>query len=328
MTTSIRKIAQKAGVSVAAVSMALTDRPNISEARRRQIKQIAQRLGYKPNLLARSFRTRKSFSLGFICGEMHTPYFAELTSILYQEAESRGYSMLITLTEWNSEKQLAQLQMLLQRRVDGVILFPCHQLGPGDRQYEMILKEKYPLVVLDERLEGLPCVYHELQPGMNEAVGHLENKGHERIGFIGQNNLDKVSDKKRLAFLESTSRRKREIYEYDCGKTFEEARRLGRQIGREANRPGGLIVYSDYIAMGIIHGLGDERVRVPEDLAVIGIDGTEMGLAFQPSLTSIYKDRRQMAKSAIDLLLNLVEGKTEVQQTVSLPSTLIIRDSA
>jgi DNA-binding LacI/PurR family transcriptional regulator len=330
---TLEDIARRAMVSSSTVSRILHSPESrkthvYSKETRRKVIQLAKELGYQPNLLARSFRTRRTHTLGFICGEVHTPHFAELTAVAHEEAERQGYSFYLAVTNWNRKKQAEELDKLLQRRVDGVLIWSCHRHEPGDRHYERIITEKLPVVLLEDRIEGMASVSSDMRTGMDEAITYLKNKGIGKVGFIGQKGLDKKTYRNHLAFIQAISEQKVEGVEYECSTQIEDAIRIGKALAHQPNRPKTVIVFSDYVTTGVIRGLIQEGVRVPEDIGIIGMDGTEMGAYYNPSLTAIFRDRRRMAKRGIELLLKMLDGNAPEQRETFLPTRLIVRESA
>jgi DNA-binding LacI/PurR family transcriptional regulator len=329
VAVTLAEIARQAGVAKSVASTVLNKSHStvrISEKTRQRVMAIAGGLNYQPSFSARALRKCKTFMLGFICGDIHTPNFSELASIVLGEAEKRGYRLLISITEWNYEKEIDCLKMLLQRQVDGVMMWSA-AIRPGGQRHELITREKLPVVIFDQEVAGVTSITVNWQPGMDKAVGHLKSIGHTRLGYIRQSNIDMAWDAKRQTFLETCSRYGVATMEYDCLANLEDARRIGRQIAHDPNRPTAVIALSDYIATGVIRSLFEEGVTVPCDLAVVGMDGTVMGQCFRPALTSITMDRQRMAVEAINLLLEIIEGKDVPPRVISIPTDLVVRES-
>jgi LacI family transcriptional regulator len=330
MTVTLAQIAKQAGVAKSVASTVLNKSKStvrISDETRQRVLALARDLNYQPSFSARALRKCKTFMLGFICGDIHTPNFSELASIALVEAEKRGYRLLISVTEWNYQKEIECLKMLLQRQVDGVMMWSA-AIRPGGQRHELITREKLPVVVFDQEVNGVTSITSNWKPGMDQAVEHLKAKGHLRIGYIRQSNIDKSWDSKCLAFLETCSRHGVQTTEYACLANLEDAQRIGREIARDPSQPTAIIALSDYIATGVIRSLYEEGVEVPRDMAVVGMDGTMMGQCFRPALTSITMDRRRMAVEAIHLLLEIIEGKDVPSRVISIPTDLIIRESS
>lgn len=338
MSVTISDIAKRAGVSISTVSFVLNKQRRpvpISAKTREKVLTAAKDLNYRPSFVARSLAKGKTFSIGMICGDIHNPHFSEYATIALHEAEARGYHLLISLTEWKgADRDLACLDSLLQRGVDGII-FMSPNLQPGMRQYDYILKEKFPIVIGNYSIPKLSMVGSDWRNGFEEALDHLRNKGHRKIGitiFTKMSPVELRNYAKLNVFLDLCSQKgiEPEILSLDCLTTpgIEDAQTLAGNLASARPLPGAIIVTSDYLCMGFINGLRDAGLDVPRDIDVVGIDGTEMGKHFHPSLTSIAQDRRQLAVSAIERLLEMMDDRDSQPREILIPTKLIIRDSA
>jgi len=330
MSVTLAEIAKQAGVAKSVASTVLNKSRStirISDETRQRVVDLARTLNYQPSFSARALRKCKTAMLGFICGDIHIPHFSEMVSMAVEEAERRGYRLVVSSTEWNYEKEVECLKMLLQRQVDGVMMWSA-AIRPGGTRHELITRDKLPVVVFDQEVRGVTSITCDWRPGMDRAVEHLRGRGHARIGFIRQANVEKAFDGKYQAFIEACNRHGIEPCEYSCQPNLAEARTVGRTIAADPNRPGAVITMSDYMATGVIRSLYEAGIEVPRDLAVVGIDGTMMGEWFRHALTSIALDRRDMVVRGIDRLLEMVEGKNVSPRMFSVSTDLIVRESA
>jgi LacI family transcriptional regulator len=333
MSITINDIAKGSGVSVSTVSAVLNNRHTkirVSERTRQRVREVANRLNYRPSFSARSLVRGKTFSLGLICGDIHTPFFSELTSIAMEESEARGYHLLVAVTRWDPRKELECLDTLLQRKVDGLFTVST-SLQPGTSQYEYIVDNKIPFVGLQPSLPGLSVVNSNWQTGMNEAVGRLKAGGFDRIGFVNLPKTDyedKECVSKQTAFLEACRLSKITPLVYECAIDLEKNRRIGRELIDRPDPLRAFIVGSDFMAMGIIRGFRDRGLDVPRDLAVIGMDGTAIGGFYHPPLTTIAQDIRQTVTRALDLILTMIDRQELIEEKILIPTKLIVRESA
>jgi LacI family transcriptional regulator len=202
MSVTLLDIAKQAGVSRATAGWVLSGRSKefrISGETQERILKISRELNYRPSFSARALANGKTFSLGLICGDIHTPYYAELASKALHFADARGYHLLVSLTEWDFQKEVNCLEMFLGGKVDGVVMV-AGGLQPGTPQYDYVVREKFPMVLINARIEGLSNVYSDFQPGMDQAVRHLKSKGHRRIQFHGYRFPVPMTDYKQIAF--------------------------------------------------------------------------------------------------------------------------------
>jgi LacI family transcriptional regulator len=330
MTITLVDIAKQAGVSRATVGWVLSGRGKefrISEGTREKVMKISRELNYRPSFSGRALAKGKTFSLGLICGDIHTPYYAELASKALHFADARGYHLMVSLTEWDFQKEVNCLEMFLGGKVDGVVML-AGGLQPGTPQYDYVVEKKFPLVLINTRIEGLSGVCSDFQPGMDQAIGYLKNKGHRRVQFLGYRFPVPMTDYKQIAFERACRDHGMDFQVRQSSSNLHDVRQIGRELAKDPNRSTAVIAFSDYVATGLINGLRDEGLAVPEDMAVVGIDGTEMGSFYYPPLTTIAVDIEGKARKSIELLLQLVEDRSAGPQEMSLPTELIIRGSA
>ena len=323
-------IAERVGVTQATVSMVLNKSRSsvrISDTTRKKILRAAEELNYSPSFHARALAKGRTFVFGLIVGEIQSPHFSELSSLAMEVAESHGYHLLLSVTQWSYEKELECLDMLLQHRVDGII-FGSGALRPGTRQYEYITSQKYPIVILGPHSENFSIVQSDWDPGMDQAIAYLKDKGHGRIGYIYDPGIDKSQDSKRQSF-EAACLRHGLTWEYfGCPPQITDARRLGVDLARRPDRPGAILVQSDFLTTGFMRGLYDRGVQVPRDIAVVGCDGTAAGEYFLPPITSIAQDRLELMTRGINVLLEMIEHRDLPRREILVPTKLIARDSA
>ncbi len=320
MAVTITDIAERAAVTKGTVSKVLNNRHSaarISDATKDRVLDAVKELNYQPSFLARSLARGKTNTIGLICGDIHTPHFAELASCALHEAEVRGYHLLLSLTEWNAEKELACLDTLLSRQVDGILMVPA-ALRPDTPQYQSIVRNHFPIVMLGACIEGLSSVSCDIEPGMDEAVTALKLRGHKRIGFV----QTRISTRKSRAFMTACQTNGVTPVEYFCGLEMSGSVEVGRRLAAD-DSPHAIIVRSDYTAMGVIRGLRDGGKEVPRDVDVIGIDGTQWGAYATPALTSIYQNRSEMISSAMDILLERVKDPSLSHVEVTIPTRLV-----
>jgi len=333
MGKTIGDVARRSGVSASTVSAVINNnyaRIRVSAKTRQKVLAAARRLDYRPSFSARALARGKTFSLGLVCGDIHTPFFSELASIALEESEARGYHLLTAVTRWDPQKELACVDTLLERKVDGFLMGPA-SLQPGTRQYDYIMKNRIPVVGLLPPVPGFPHVTSDWREGMEEAVRHLTGKGYDRIGFIDLPGIYPVEPHracKRSVFLETIGRVGAVSCEYNCVIDLHNNREIGRNLADLPDRPRAFIVGSDYMAMGLVRGFRDGGLDVPRDVAVVGMDGTAMGEFFHPPLTTIAQDIRQLVGRALELLVTMIEEKTLTDQEMWVPTRLIVRDSA
>jgi DNA-binding LacI/PurR family transcriptional regulator len=244
---------------------------------------------------------------------------------MLRQVEEKGYHLVLQMTPWkDAQSDLDCLNSLLHRGVDGIV-FVGSGLTPGNKLYDYFLAEKYPIVNVQRTPPALSAVRSEWTGGFEEAVSYLKDKGHQRIGFYRQILED---DPKLPAFLAACWKYQVEGIEYNGGSDATKAVEDIRVFVQDLHRPSALIVCSDYTATGVLLGLRRAGVEVPNQIAVVGIDGTQAGGLTCPPLTTIAQDIPRITGTAVDMVINLIEKKEEPGRQVEIPTRLIVRESA
>ncbi len=324
MVVTLADIARRAGVAQSTASAVVNGKAaklQIAKTTRERVLRACRELNYRPSSSARALATGKTFSIGLVCGGLHLPYFAELASRTMAEAEARGYRLLISTTQWSHEKELQGLDMLLGRQVDGVLLAVA-ALTPDTAEYQYVTQHRFPVVSF-YRSPGIPTVMHDLRPGVTEAVDYLHRLGHRRAGIIAED----ANPLKVAPFVERCEQLGLAASVRRATKEIADARAMARELAAEPDFPPVWLVGSDYLAAGVIRGFRDAGLDVPRDVGVIGCDDTPMAAYMHPPLTSVRQDTGPLAARAIDLLMELMDGREPQATPIALPTRLIIRES-
>jgi len=323
---TIRDIADKAGVSIATVSYVVNGNGSVSAEIRKKVKQIAEDLGYQQNRAARAMKLGRSEVLGLVIPNLENPFFASLSQAVLLAAESHHYQVFFVGTEGSHETQKTALHRLAQQGVDGVILFPVDE-SEAIGSYSLGI----PLVVLDRELEALDLVQAEYYKGGRLIAEHLLQLGHVRFGLLeGPRNVSNSRDRS-LGFVEAIQPHGqlvwRETHPYTLALTHTAKSLLVqvKQMGVTA-----IVCGNDLIAMGVMQYLQIEKIRVPDDVSVVGFDDISFAHMMTPSLTTIKMPVIGMATAAVDLLAHRInEGWQQLEhQRIILDVKLIVRNSS
>jgi len=330
VAVTIADIARRAGVTKTTVSKVLNrsrSTVRISEPTRQRIFEAVRDLNYRPSFSARCLARGRTFSIGFVCGNIHMPHYAELAALALREAEKRGYHLLISVTEWKTgANDLECLDGLLGRGVDGTIFFG-NALQPGTRQYEQMVAEEFPVVLCVQDVDGLSSVISDWRPGVDEAVAHLKQRGHQTICFVGPSDPDCRGEKTR-ALREACDRHRMEVHHsrldtWDVGVM----ERHAEELVRRSDRPTAVVAHSDHTAGAIAWGIHRAGLTIPDNVALLGMDGTQAGRYYWPPLTTVAQDRENMIRAAVEMVVNMIEKKEGPGRRVSFPTRLIVRES-
>ncbi len=308
MVVTLDDIASKVGVTKTTVSLVLNSpsgKTRISDRTTERIRQVAQDLDYRPSFSAQALAKGKTASFGFVCGGIASPFFAEMLDFVMSEANQRDYHLLLAATNWKLEAELKAFDTLLARDVDGIMMF-SNAVTPETDQYRYIHRHQFPTVILGDKSGDLPRIYEDFLLGMMQAIEHLKNKGCRSVGFVGH---WPASRKKYPSFEQACQYHNIQSSKWPCQPPLESFIGASRKFARHKDRPDAAIVIADNSAVVFMQGLSQKGLRVPEDVAVIGIDNVQMAQFQSPSLTTIARSSHAMVMQSLDWLVEMTEQK-------------------
>ncbi|MBG6191700.1 DNA-binding LacI/PurR family transcriptional regulator [Arthrobacter sp. CAN_A212] len=325
-------VAAVAGVSMKTVSNVVHDYPHVAPEMRRKVQQAIDELGYKPNLTARRLATGKTGMIALAIPEIDHPYFSELSRYIAEEASARGYRVLVEQTLSSPAAERAVLNDREAGVVDGVIFHPVSM----DSTEVARLKRDVPVVLLGESTMPVTTdhVMIDNVVAAQEGVAHLLAQGRRRIAFLGvvEGDLTGSTDQRLLGYQQGLLDAKMipdpRLVLSVTDFTPEESARAVREARESGLVFDGLICRDDRFATGALFALRTAGARVPQDVAVVGWDDTELGRWATPTLTSIAPDKRELAATALQLLGERIDGYQGIGRHRIVSHSLIVRESA
>ncbi len=325
-------MAQAAGVSIATVSRVLNGNYPVSDQLRARVQQAMDELAYQPNTLARGLRRQKTQSIGVLIPKLNDQFLSTLAYTIEKTLFDNGYRALLCSTEEALERETAYIDSLLQQQVDGVIMFPREHSRDNVKR---LLNAEVPVVMVEREVKNLP-VHHVLvdnYAGGYTAVRHLTELGHREIvlmtaiidPFPTQYRLDGALTALRDAGIGMPDEYLMRVISAEP--RFQIGYRLGLAIVRLPKRPTAIFALTDELAIGALHALIENGIRVPEDMSVIGFDNIPLASFVIPALTTIAQPASQIGETAGTILLRALEGSGNPVERVTLETTLIVRDS-
>lgn len=328
----LKDVAERAGVSTTTVSHVLNeaDGKRIAEDTRARVRAAAAELGYRPNAVARSLRTRRTGVLAFVSDEIATTPHAGRIILGAQEAASeRGRLLMLVNTGGDRATEDAEVAALQASRVDGFIYATMYH-----REVELsdVLRSE-PAVLLDARTmdQQTPSVVPDEFAGACTATQVLLDHGHRRIGFA-TNVHDIPATRGRLAgyrqaLSDTGVTPEDELVVAEISET-EGGLRAGRTLLDLDPRPTAIFCFNDRMAMGVYHAAAERRLRIPEDLSVVGFDNQELiADGLRPGLTTMALPHYEMGAWAVETLIRRLEHPESGSEQVMLPCPLVSRDS-
>ena len=333
---SLKDIAEMTGVSTSTVSFILNGKASemrISEALKKKVLATANRLGYQPNQVAVSLRTGQTKILGLLVEDISNNFFSLLAKTIEDEAEKFGYRVVYCSTENDDKKGQALLRMLAQRQVDGFLITPT--LGMETDIKKLQLQHK-PVVLMDRFFPGLdvPHVLVNNYGGVTTAMQHLHRQGYERIGFITVDLALNQMLERENAYTDAISKAngkakpKKMVLSIETNASREDKKKL---IARfiKTNKPDAVFFATNYLGILGLECLREQRMRIPEELAVVCFDDHDIFRLYIPDISVVQQPVEEMGRKAVHLLMDQL-GKnrgTVSKEQLRLEATFIPRES-
>lgn len=328
MGISIKDIARAAGVSHSTVSRALGDSPLVKEATRERIKQLAKEMGYTPHALARSLVTRRTQTVGLVVTTIADPFVSEIVRGLEETGQNHGYTIILCNSNAEPRRELAAVKALREKRVDGIIVTASRI---GDLYLPLLEDFGAPIVLINNQQTGryVYSIGTDDLRGGQIATEHLLSLGHTRIGYIAAPNNVNSSQARMSGYraaLESHGIAFDPVLVADGDGRPAAAMEATARLLSQGENPTAIFCYNDMTAIGAMHALKQMGIRVPDDISIVGYDDIPIAEYLDPPLTTIRQQKYDMGCMAMDMLLRLLNGATDVQD-VTIEPTLVIRRS-
>ena len=333
MPARMKDIARDLGVSVVTVSKVLRNHSDISPETRERVLKRMKELNYRPNLAARALVTGRTYMIGLIVPDLVHPFFAEVAKGLSKILRKKGYGLVISSSEEDPELEKQEIDQLLARRVDALMIASAQWTVESFRHIEEV---KTPYVLIDRRFVGLAANFVGVDDEEVGAVAteHLIEAGCQRIAHIRGPELSTALGRLE-GYRRALTRRGQAVLPgyVVAGRSADDAADASgyhamRQLLRLDPRPDGVFCYNDPVAMGALKAILEAGLRVPEDVAVIGCGNLRYAELLRVPLSSIDQNSASIGERAAKLALSLIESKgTARPRTILLPPKLAVRDS-
>lgn len=322
---TIVDVARLAGVTPTTVSRVINNRGYISEKTKKRVQEAMDELGYQPNEIARSLTKQKSNTIGVIVPHISHPYFAKLISNLENEAAKKDYKIILCNSKEKAEKEKQYLDMCKSNRVAGIII--CS----GNVESNKINTGGIPVVLLEKNFEegklGIQCDNYQ---GGKIATEHLIECGCKKILHLsGVIDEEMPADNREKAFIDVCSKNEIEYFikKYDID-TYNQMNYYDyiKAALNEIEGVDGIFASSDLIAAQVIQVCNEIKIRIPEDIKLVGFDDVDISQLTTPRITTVHQPIKEMARLSIELI-NAKYNNIEVNEKTILSIKLIIRES-
>lgn len=329
--TSLKDLARELGVSIATVSRALRNSPEIGQEMQARVKELAKRMNYRPNPFAQSLRKEAPRIIGVVVPNLVTHYYAAVLDGIEEEAIRHGYSVISANTHEESVAEVRAIDNFISLHVEGIIAC-LSQNTTNYSHFEEISQMDIPLVFfgrtcLSERFSSVKANGDE---AAQEATQHLIDTGSRRIAFIGgPNHLDMVTRRKH-GYLEALRENRipidREMVV--CGKIdYDWALEATAKLLQRPDRPDAILAFNDIITFAALSAIKQAGLRIPEDVSLIGFTDDIHAQYVTPRLSAIEDQSQMMGQMACKLLMSRIGGDVKVVHKI-VPQRLVIRDTS
>ena len=328
--SNIREVAKRAGVSTATVSRVLSRPDVVSPDTRSRVLKAVERLGYAPNSVAKNLRTLKSRKLLVTVPDISNPFFALILQGIEDCAQKNGYAVLLGDTQQDERREERYALMLKQKEADGLIFLGYRLPKVAATVVNEMAPQCAPIVNGCEFSPelGVPSVHIDNARAAAEAMTHLYELGHRRIGVVTGPLVSPLSRDRLDGVLATARSRDAEAQlavmqgDFSMGSGSEAAERLLTQ-----SHPTAMFCFSDEMAMGVLETARRRGLRVPADLSVVGFDDIRFARCTDPPLTTIAQPMREIGEETVRLLLSILNGTLVAPASVTLPHRLQVRCS-
>lgn len=327
--SNIRAVSKMAGVSVATVSRALSTPDVVSAETREKVLKAVRETGYKPNMMARNFRSKKTYSIMVLVPDLSNPFFAMVISGIQQAAKARGYSVVLGNTMGDAETERELAHQLHTNQTDGIIqLSSRFPLAPEDCTEGVMPAVINCCECVDD--DSMPTVTLDNVGASRAMTEHLIKLGHRHIAVISGPAASPLTAARLAGYRQALE---------DAGLVFEAglvtegdyslasgAAAAGVLLAA-SNRPSAIVCFNDEMAIGAMHEIRKAGLTVPDDISVTGFDNLSFAAYTDPPLTTISQPTEAFGTEAVSLLLDILDGGSDGIRHLTLPYELVVRAS-
>jgi LacI family transcriptional regulator, galactose operon repressor len=327
--TTMKEIAQQAGVALSSVSRVLNGHPAVSEGLRQRVMRVVDELKYEPNHTAMSLRRGATKTVAFLVRDIASPLFADIIKAAEEHLRGSGYSMLLTNSGDETDREAGHIRMLTRRQVDGLIL--CLTSETDHDTTAALRAVRAPLVLFDRHVAGLTAstVLSDHYRGFRDATEHLIELGHRRIALIN-GPLEVLASRERLRGYKAALRSARIRSDPALIRLGRYSHTFGHQQSTQLLQlpepPTAIIAGGSQLSYGVLLALRQCDLELGRDIAFVACDSAPWGELLRPSLTVVERDAAEIGTVTAELLLSMIESGAG-PQVRKLPTRLRIGES-
>ncbi|MER2088644.1 MAG: substrate-binding domain-containing protein [Sporosarcina sp.] len=328
---TIADVAKHAGVSKSTVSQFLNKRYEyMSELTRKRVELAIEELDYRPNTVARSLTQKSTFTVGVIVANILHSFSTHIIRAIENKLYEKGFHIIVCNADDEPDKEKEYIEMLMAKQVDGIIIFPT---GGNIDLYKRMKKSGFPLVFMDRTIPdlGIETVLLDNEKAAELAVNHFVESGCSQIAIVTTSIIRNISPR-----IERIQGYKRALENHQLNVTSDYVKTADadaipaalEQLFNLEAPPNAILGGNDIVLMEILKYIKEHELKIPSDVAVIGIDDVPFASFYTPSITTVSQPMIEMANLAVTLLMRQISKENQSEAEVyRLPPTLIARGS-
>src|SRR5690625_1501581 len=317
MSVTIYDVAREANVSMATVSRVVNGNPNVKPTTRKKVLDTIERLGYRPNAVARGLASKKTTTVGAIIPDISSIFFSELTRGIEDIATMYKYNIILSNSDQNQDKEIRLIDTMLEKQVDGIIFMGGEITEEHIRQFKTA-NVPVVLAATQDESKTLPSINIDYQRAAYEATNYLINSTKEQPALITGGKFIQSNGLKCEGYLEALKDASIEVDEsliIEEESTYNGGIAAVEKLLENGRKPKSIFVTTDEMAVGVIHSLQDSGLKVPEDVEVFGFNNTRVSLMVRPTLTTIVQPMYDIGAVAMRLLTKFMNKEEVDEQT-------------
>ncbi|MBT2287771.1 catabolite control protein A [Paenibacillus albidus] len=328
MTVTIYDVAREAGVSMATVSRVVNNNPNVKPQTRKKVFEAIERLGYRPNAVARGLASKKTTTVGVVIPDISNSIFAEIARGIEDIANMYHYNIILCNADKRKEKEIRVINTLLEKQVDGLLFMGG---TVTEEHIQAFQTSAVPIVLCATRDEKgtYPSVDIDHETAAFDAVNTLIRHGHREIAMISGTLQDPANGYARFQGYKRALEAAGIEYQEDLVRIgnyrYESGVEAMKYFLGLKKKPTAIFAATDEMAIGAIHSIQDEGLKVPDDFSIISVDNIRMASMVRPLLTTVAQPMYDLGAVAMRLLTKLMKKETVENARVILPHETILR---
>lgn len=328
---NLKDVAKEAGVSISTVSRVLNNRKYIDTITREKVEKVIKRLNYKPNRVAQRLRIKDGQKkiIGLLIPDIQNPFYVDVIHGVEETAYASNYAVLIGNYDQNESKEKIYLNIMLSESIDGLIVAPAHE---KDNEVIELVNSGLPIVCVDRGLKDtdVDVILVDNRKGAFDAVEYLIKKGYKRIAYIG-GLLQIPTTILRKEGYEDAFRKyglpiEQELIRFGNSK-FDSGKKITEELLKLPNPPEALFTGNNLITLGALETIHSMKLRIPEDIAIIGFDDMLWAISLNPPLSAVRQPGYDIGKQAANLLFQKIKEPDKIPAKTMFNAEIIIRSS-